>query len=430
MGVTITPNRGLNLADNPKNRLYRATQSGTYTVSIPAGVYEVQRQATTNIIIGSTTLAPSTTLQTVFINEPQTSITFASTNSTDAVPWLEGPITSADGFSQQFNFRPVYLSEDNLWYTPTGRNDRFWTSTNAIDWVNRSRTSNAGPTATMVAKRPGAGNLYIEASFASATGAANYVVVSTNGVTWSTTSSRFFNTSGESAPVALFGANTYLVAGYGWRTGGFFDGYIGLSTNGLTWGSQQVLFSGVSNYNEWFTSGAFGNGQFVLGTNLGSMRTSTDGITWTVRNPLFGGNQISHITFANGIFMAGGGSGTLRTSTDAITWTNVNSGMGTANINNILYDSINNVWTVMSNANASIRVSTNLTTWVSRSSATGSFDEKGITWGNGLYVHGFTDTQTRSRWFRVANILTQLPSVPFTDTYIILEYKGTTRTLS
>jgi hypothetical protein len=430
MGVTITPNRGLNLADNPKNRLYRATQSGTYTVSIPAGVYEVQRQATTNIIIGSTTLVPSTTMQTLFINEPQTSITFNSTVSTDTVPWLEGPMTSADGFAQQFNFRPTYFAEDNIWYTPTGRNDRFWTSTNAIDWTNRTRGSNAGPSATMVAKRPGAGNFYVEASLAASTTSAGYVVLSTNGITWSTTSSRFFNNQGEAAPVALFGANTYLLAGYYFRTGNNYDGVVSLSTNGVTWTNVQVLFTGVNPYAEWFQSGAFGNGLFVLGTNLGGMRTSTDGITWTVRNPLFGGNQISHITFANGRFLAGGVNGTLRTSTDSITWTSVDSGIGIVNINNILYDTVNGLWTVMSNTNGALRVSSNLTTWVSRSSATGSFDEKGITWGNGLYVQGWTSNNSSSRWFRVANILTQSPSVPFTDTYIILEYKGTTRTLN
>lgn len=423
------PPTAVSLADNPKNRLYRATQSGTYAVSIPAGVYEVQRQATTNIIIGSTTLTPSTAIQTVFINEPQSSITFASTVSSDVVPWLEGPITN-NGTSQQFNFRMNYLPEDNIWYTPTGRADFFWTSTDAITWTSRTRTFNYGTAASTLAKRPGAGNFYIEGTFATATGAASYVALSTNGITWSTTSSRFFNQTGESAPVALFGANTYLVAGYYWKTGGLFDGAVALSTNGVTWTNQQALFSGFSGYQELINAGAFGAGVFALGSTLGSLRTSTDGITWTVRNPLFGGNQISHITFANGRFLAGGANGTLRTSTDSITWTNVNSGMGTADINNILYDSVNNLWTVMSSANGAIRVSTDLITWVSRSSAPGGHEAKSIAWGNGLYVHGYTDTQARSRWFRVSNILTQMPSVPFTDTYIILEYKGTTRTLS
>jgi hypothetical protein len=430
MGVSVMPPAAANLADNPKNRLYRATQSGTYAVSIPVGVYEVTRQATTNIIIGSTTFAPSTALQTVFINEPQTSITFNSTSSTDTVPWLEGPIQNSDSFAQQYNFRPVYLPEENMWYCPTGRNDRFWTSTNAIDWTPRSRTNNAGPTGTMIAKKPGAGNFYIESAVGVATNAANYVVRSTNGITWSTTSSRVFNQAGENAFVALFHANTYLCAGYYWRTGGHYDGIIGLSTDAVTWGSQQVLFYGYSGIAEYFVSGAVGNGLFVLGTTLGSLRTSTDGFTWTIRNPLFGGNQISHIAYAAGRFLAGGTSGTLRTSTDSITWTNVESGMGTANINNIVYDTVNGVWAVMSSGNAAIRVSTDLVTWVSRSSAVNSFEEKAIAYGNGLYVQGFTDTQTRSRWFRVADIRTLSPSVPFTDTYIILEYKGRTRILS
>ncbi len=424
------PPAAVNLADNPKNRLYRATQSGTYAVSIPAGVYEVQRQATTNIIIGSTTLVPSTTLQVMFINEPQTSITFNSTVSTDVVPWLEGPIQNADSYAQQYNFRPVYLTEDNIWYTPSGRNDRFWTSTDAITWTNRTRTSNAGPTGTMIAKKPGVGNVYIESCAGVATNAANYIVRSTNGINWSTTSNRFFNQPGENSFIALFGANTFLVGGYYWRTGGHYDGIIALSTDGITWTNQQVLFYSANPFQEYIVSGIFGANLFVVGSTVGSMRTSTDGLTWTVRNPFFGGNQISHIAYAAGRFMAGGTNGTLRTSTDSVTWTNVNSGIGTANISNILYDTVNGVWSVLSAASATIRVSTDLVTWVSRSSAPNAFEDKAITWGNGLYVHGYTDTQTRSRWFRVADIRTMSPSVPFTDTYIILEYKGTTRTLS
>lgn len=431
MGVSVTPPAAVNLADNPKNRLYRATQSGTYAVSIPAGVYEVSRQATTNIIIGSTALVPSTSSQVLFINEPQTSITFNSTVSSDVVPWLEGPITN-NGSGTQYNFRPVYLAEDDIFYCPTGERTQFWTSTDAITWTARSRTSIASERPLSITKKPGAGNLYVESYAVGATGAANYTAHSTNGVIWATNSNRIFQASGEAGMVVLYGStpNTYIVAGYKWRTGGFYDGMVATAADGINWTNIQTLYTGASSYVEYPVSGAYGADQFVLGSTLGSMRTSTNGTTWTVRNPLFGGNQISHITFANGRFVAGGTNGTLRTSTDAVTWTTLQPGAGTADINNIIYDPDNGLWTITSSTNGLIRVSTDLVTWVTRASATGGFEAKAITYGKGLYVMGYTDTNARSRWFRVSNILTQMPSVPFTDTYIILEYKGKTRTLS
>ena len=433
MGVSVTPPAAVNLADNPKNRLYRATASGTYAVSIPAGVYEVQRQATTNIIIGSTTLVPSTALQVVFINEPQTSITFNSTASTTVVPWVEAPITN-NGSGTQYNFRLKYLEQNDMWYTPTGERTQFWTSTDAITWTSRSRSMNTGNSGSMVAeKTAAAGSVrYVEAYFASATNTANYTTRSTDGILWSTSGSRIFDQAGESGEVMIYGPtpDRWLVAGYYWKTGGFYDACLALSTDGATWTDRQAPHSGFSNYQELFSSGTWGNGMFILGTTLGSMRTSTNGLTWTIRNPLFAGNTISQITFGNGRFLAGGANGTLRTSTDAVTWTNIDSGMGTANINNIIYDPVNGQWTLTSTTNGSVRVSTDLVTWVSRSSATGAFDVKAIAYGQGKYVQGYTDTNARSRWFRVPNIMTQMPSVPFTDTYIILEYKGKTRTLS
>jgi hypothetical protein len=368
----------------------------------------------------------------MFINEPQTSITFNSTVSTDNVPWLEGPITN-NGTSQQYQYKPYYMSEISMWYCPVGRVDYFWTSTNAIDWT--SRTRNTGNISTVinpsyVAKKPGAGNYYVQAYHSAATNAANYTSYSTNGITWFQSSNRIFDQSGEAGTCLVFGANIFVLGGYYWKTGSFYDGLVATSTDGVTWANRQVFFSGFSGYTEYPYSAAFGAGVFAVGSTRGSLRTSTNGTTWTIRDPLFGGNQISHITFANGRFLAGGDNGTLRTSTDSVTWTSVQCGIGTANINNILYDEVNGVWSVMASAGAVIRVSTDLVTWVTRSSAPNSFEERAITWGNGLYVQGYTDTQARSRWFRVSDIRTLTPSVPFTDTYIILEYKGRTRTLS
>ncbi len=427
MGVTVTPPVAANLADNPKNRLYRATQSGTYSVSIPAGVYEVTRQATTNIIIGTTTLVPSTAMQVLFINEPQTSITFNSTNSAETVPWSEGPIQN-NGSSQQYWFDPDFFPQHQLYYTPTGLVQNFFTSTDGITWTARTRPSNQSSSnvgGRGVAKGPAASDPYVQCFWHPSTNGASYTSHSTDGIVWSTNANRIFGQSGEGATGIAYGAGRYVVVGSVINPTVNRGAWLSSSTDGITWGNQQYLIAP-----EGFTSIDFGNGVFVVGGEQGSVRTSTDGLTWTARQAFFGGNRISFIRFANGRFLATGGNSTARTSTDGITWTTVMTGMApTADINHSAYDTVNGVWAITSTSDQTLRASTNLVTWVARSLPI-AIDDRGMTYGGGQFIVAATDTQARTRFFRTPNVLTMLPSVPFTDTYIILEYKGTTRVLS
>lgn len=68
----------------------------------------------------------------------------------------------------------------------------------------------------------------------------------------------------------------------------------------------------------------YGNGLFVAVSGFGAykIRTSTDGVTWTVQTAPAGTGDLSAISYKNGRFIARG-KGTIITSTDGITWTNI-----------------------------------------------------------------------------------------------------------
>jgi hypothetical protein len=68
----------------------------------------------------------------------------------------------------------------------------------------------------------------------------------------------------------------------------------------------------------------YGNGLFVAVSGFGTykIRTSPDGVTWTVQTAPTGTGDLSEISYQNGCFVARG-KGTIITSTDGITWTNI-----------------------------------------------------------------------------------------------------------
>ena len=407
MGVTVTPPVAVNLADNPKNRLYRATQSGTYSVSIPVGVYEVTRQATTNIIIGSTTLVPSTSLSILFVNQPQTSITFNSTVSSNVLPWT--------GYNRQTHFDIQRIDfVDNLFLAQRAGNNTLYVSTDGISWVDRP-ISGAGTGWNPVNLFRVPNDRYIWTH----QGATRYVRHSTDLITWASISSQTVSQTAGGA----FGNGTIVAAGISnsttatigqviWATSNVLGGFIGPIT--LTNG-------------EYLTAMTFANGLFVVGGSNGSMFTSTNGETWTYRLSAFGANFIRSIQYGNGIFVAAGSQNTVSTSTDGLTWTNLIV-PGYLDFYNVIFNPDENSWALTDNG-SSIRYSTDLQTWTFRSFV-GGIREYAITYGNGKYLYAqyIDGTSVDYRQISTMNVLT--PTVPFTDTYIILEYKGKTKVLA
>jgi hypothetical protein len=397
------------------NRVYRATASGTYAADIKAGVYRVVRQATTNIIIGSTTITPSTTPSMIFISTPQTSITFNSTVSENLVPWVSAPVFGSVG--QLGNLNKVhFINGEFIGYNRNDGQGRWVISTDARAWIEFVQGSLSAPFADIV-RGPDHYVTGLRAPNASGNGINAW---STNARQWSTVT---VNSFPHQAHVTMFGNGVYVIGGHT----GTNTGLVMWTTNPTT--NYANVFPLLTS--EIITAGAFGAGLFVIGGSVGSIRTSTDGNTWTARTSLFGGNQISRIVFANNRFMAGGAGGTLRVSTDGITWENRTPGFSTSyNLANILYDpDEGGIWIAGDGSFSEFRISTDTVTWTVRSTPT-DYTQMSMVYGNGTvgYIQPVSGTQFRP--YTTNSVIATQSTVPFTDTFIMLDFKGQIQTLA
>jgi hypothetical protein len=80
---------------------------------------------------------------------------------------------------------------------------------------------------------------------------------------------------------------------------------------------------------------AYGNGTFVAVGELGTILTSPDGVTWTIRTSGTSA-YLSGVAYGNGTFVAVGELGTILTSPDGVTWTIRTSGT-TYSLNGVAY---------------------------------------------------------------------------------------------
>jgi hypothetical protein len=131
------------------------------------------------------------------------------------------------------------------------------------------------------------------------------ILVSSNAVNWQPVSA---GTTGRFCGVA-YHDGLFVAAGPG----------IWTSTNGVEW---------IQRHDGYLYAVAWENGVYVATGWLGTILTSTDGITWS--NCVSGTSEnLNAITYGNGTFVAAGGyftNSALLTSTDAINWTNRTNG--------------------------------------------------------------------------------------------------------
>jgi hypothetical protein len=136
------------------------------------------------------------------------------------------------------------------------------------------------------------------------------------------------------------------------------------------------------------------------------------------------------VIYAQNKFVAAGDTGIISTSTDGITWQNSNSGFSSVSITDLIYSTEENVFVATAANNGIIRISTDAITWVPRSLPT-AFIPGSLAYGRGYYCFrtwNFSDSSVGTT-FVVSNILITTPTVPFTDTYIMLDFKGQIETL-
>src|SRR3989339_644632 len=117
---------------------------------------------------------------------------------------------------------------------------------------------------------------------------------------------------------AVRASNTSAYGGVGYGSGRFIAvgdlGTVLTSSAGVTWTDRT---SGTSNY---LSGVGYGNGVFVIVGGLGAVLTSPDGMTWTARTSGTS-RDLYGVAFGNGVFVATGDAGAVVTSSDGATWT-------------------------------------------------------------------------------------------------------------
>ena len=129
----------------------------------------------------------------------------------------------------------------------------------------------------------------------------------------------------------------------------------------------------------------YGNGVYIAGTVNGLIVTSTDSITWTIRNAGLT-VSIQVVKYLNGLFLAGGGNGSVTnfsTSTNSITWTTRNVGVPGTQLKDIAYG--NGIYVLAIDATGTVLTSTDTITWTSRAAGSSNILTS-IQYGNNIFV--------------------------------------------
>jgi hypothetical protein len=167
---------------------------------------------------------------------------------------------------------------------------------------------------------------------------------------------------------------------------------------------------------------AYGNGTYVAVGKVGTIVTSSDGVSWTNRssgttNPLWG------VAYGNGMFVAVGDGGTIVTSSEGVSWTSRSSG-----ITNVLASvAYGNGTYVVVGQFGTVLTSSDGVSWTT----SGTMGFTGITYGNGTFVAvggiGMIATSSDgAHWtIRVSNTTRDLRDIAYGNgTYVAVGYNG------
>jgi uncharacterized repeat protein (TIGR01451 family) len=123
-----------------------------------------------------------------------------------------------------------------------------------------------------------------------------------------------------------------------------------------------------------------GDGTIVAVGGAGTIVTSVDGVTWTLRN-WESGYDLRDVVYTGGSFLAVGTKGKILASIDGITWTEQSSG-STNDFNGVVW---NGSQSVAVGTNGAVYVSTGSGNWVSRSLPS-AYSCSGVAWNGQRFV--------------------------------------------
>ncbi len=222
-----------------------------------------------------------------------------------------------------------------------------------------------------------------------AVGAAGTTIFSADAVTWT---SKTNSTVADLYGISSTGVSSFAAVGAG--------GVIVTSADGTTWATQT---SGTTNNLYAIT---YGGGRYVAVGAGGTAVTSTDGVTWQVATTnttkdLRGigfstvvtttGTGTSATTVTTNTYVAVGAAGTVLTSNDGLTWT-VRTPMSTNTMNAVVYGG---QYVAVGNG-GSIYTSLDAITWVASTSGTTNDLLSVVRSGNGFLAVGAAGTQLSS----------------------------------
>jgi hypothetical protein len=151
---------------------------------------------------------------------------------------------------------------------------------------------------------------------------------------------------------------------------------ITVSTDGVTWSNPTTPFTGT------MTGVSFGNGIWVTVGSQVSAVSSDNGDTWTKYTSIPSLALAQGLSYGNGVFFAAG-IGSISTSSDGITWTEIN--LPTATI--VTDVAFGNQLFVALDGGGRIFTSTDAVTWTKRRDSDGE-TWRTLTYGNGMFVAG------------------------------------------
>lgn len=186
--------------------------------------------------------------------------------------------------------------------------------------------------------------------------------------------------------------------------------------------------------NKSWTSVAYGNGMFVVGGPDGYVTTSTDeGTTWSTPKQLVTIGSWSNSIYANGSFMMlNFHNGKIATSTDGITWT-IRDTYSITYWRGLAYG--NGIYVAVGPKDGVIMTSTDGKTWTKRT--VGSVIWKSIAYGNGIFIaiaDGYfitsTDGVTWNHYSKIPNAERGYDVITFGNGKFVVaeEYQGNTQT--